>query len=452
MSAAITAAEAGASVLVLEKDASIGGNARWAEGFDLESRTFDGMRSNNAEGDPLLQRLLVDSFEDALTWLCERGVELIETKPGRFDYRQGQGPGGIAAFSKLRTALERAGGELAFERPLVRLVSDERGAVVGAAARGPGGDVEVRSAAVVLATGGFGNNVELKARYFGPAGAATRTYGSDHHDGDGLIAALAVGAAVSNGISVPTGGLVHPPPFEPPAGLFHLAVNGTPTSEPVPRNVQNFLLRPPAAWTTEPAILVNLRGDRYVDESLRYTLNGWKTTLQPLGIGFCIFDGPVHERHRAAHELALAHGAVIYRAETVEGLVAELRDWRATDSYHDGVNPARLLATIAEYNRAVAAGRGADLHPRRRDLGVPISTPPYHAIPVVQAIVDTAGCLQIDGDARVLDRARSPIPGLFATGADGGRPYTVEHGGLSNGLITGRRAGELAAQRAAAMR
>ena len=451
MSAAIDAAEAGVRVVVVEKDSALGGNSRWAAGYDLEAGDFDAMRRQNPDGDPTLQRVLVDSFDGSLNWLRSHGVELTEARPDRFEYRRGQGPGGIEAFAALRDALYRAGGELRLGVALTRLLADSNGEVVGACVRGSAGSDEIRGHAVVLATGGFGNSIDLKARYLGPAGSHTRTYGSDRHDGDGLLAALEVGAAVSSGITVPTGGLVFPPPFEPPVDLHHLEVVDRATSEPVPRNVQALMLRPPAAWCEEPAVLVNLRGERYVDESVRYTLNGWKTTCQPHGAGFCIFDSTVYERHAAAHELARAYGAVIYREDSLAALAERLRDWRATDSYHDGVDPHRFLATISSYNDAVRVGRGNELHPRRANIAAPIDAAPYYAAPVVQAVVDTAGCLRIDATARVLDRSGRPIPGLFAAGADGGRAYDIEHGGLSAALIFGRAAGREAARRAVAL-
>ena len=112
---------------------------------------------------------------------------------------------------------------------------------------------------------------------------------------------------------------------------------------------------------------------------------------------------------------------------------------------HEGVNPRRLLRTLAEYNAAARGQKLEDLWPPRRGGGRAIDQPPFYAAAVVQGVVDPAGGLRIDDAARVVDRGGRPIRGLFAAGADAGRAYTREHGGLAFGLIFGRRAGTNAA-------
>ncbi len=215
--------------------------------------------------------------------------------------------------------------------------------------------------------------------------------------------------------------------------------------EPVPSGVQRLSLRPPI-WGDEPSILVNLGGDRYVDESSRYTVIGWATTGQREGLGFCVFDHPLYVEFEETIEVARGWGARIVQADTVEELAARLAAWRATPSYNEGVNPRRLVRTLAEYNLEARGGRLHELWPPRREGGRPINRPPFYAAPVVQGVVDPAGGLRIDSDARVLDRGGRPIEGLFAAGADAGRAYTREHGGLAFGLIFGRRAGGNAAR------
>lgn len=454
MSAAVTAARAGADVVVVEKDRRIGGNARWAGGFDIESETYEGMRSDNPEGDPDLQRALVDDFPVALDWLRSMGVELIPDPdaPGRYNYFPHQGLGGIRMFSVLRRELEEHGGRLLLGTGLRSLRTDGSGAVVGAVCIGDGGAARLDAPATVLATGSFSRNTEMKIRYFGPYADRSSYYGSRHHDGDGILAALDVGASVSSGISVSTGGCVFAPPFEPPDDRREFLGGGsglTPEQrrmpEPVPSGVQRLSLRPPI-WGDEPSVLVNLDGDRFVDESSRYTVIGWATGRQREGVGFCVFDQPVYEEFAETIEVARGLGAWMMRADTTEELATGLAGWRRTPSYNEGVNPRRLLRTLAGYNAAARERELEELWPPRLGGGRPIDRPPFYAAAVVQGVVDPAGGLRIDADARVLDRGGRPIRGLFAAGADAGRAYTREHGGLAFGLIFGRRAGANAAQ------
>ena len=453
MSAAVSAARSGADVVVVEKDHRVGGNARWAGGFDIESDTYEGMRADNREGDPNLQQALVDDFPVALDWLRALGVQLIADpdSPGRCNYFPHQGLGGIRMFSLLRRQLEDHGGRLHLGTGLRSLRTDDRGVVAGAVCVSDDSAVEIDASATVLATGSFSRNTEMKVKYFGVHADRSSYYGSRHHDGDGILAALDVGASVSSGISVSTGGCVFAPPFEPPDDRHEFLGGGsglTPEQrrmpEPVPCGVQRLSLRPPI-WGDEPSVLVNLDGNRYVDESSRYTVIGWATGSQREGVGFCIFDHAVYADFAETIEVARGMGAWVIRADTVEDLAIGLAGWRRTPSYNEGVNPRRLLPTMAEYNAAARGGRLDELWPPRRGGGRPVNRPPFYAAPVVQGVVDPAGGLRIDADARVLDRAGRPIEGLFAAGADAGRAYTREHGGLAFGLIFGRRAGANAA-------
>ena len=453
MSAAVTAARSGADVVVVEKDQRVGGNARWAGGFDIESDTYEGMRADNPEGDPDLQQALVDDFPGALDWLRSLGVELTPDPDaaGRYNYFPHQGLGGIRMFSVLRSRLAEHSGRLLLGTGLRKLRTDDSGVVVGAVCISDDTAVEVDAPATVLATGSFSRNVDMKVKYFGVYADRSSYYGSRHHDGDGILAALEVGASVSSGISVSTGGCVFAPPFAPPddrreflGGGSGLTADQRRMPEPVPSGVQRLSLRPPI-WGDEPSILVNLAGDRFVDESSRYTVIGWATGRQREGMGFCIFDHPVYAEFAETIEVARGMGARIMRADTAEEMAVGLAGWRRTPSYNEGVNPRRLLRTLAEYNAAARDRRLEGLWPPRRGGGRPINRPPFYAASVVQGVVDPAGGLRIDAGARVLDRGGRPIRGLYAAGADAGRAYTREHGGLAFGLVFGRRAGANAA-------
>jgi len=228
ISAAATAARAAAVVVGVEQDRRIGGNAKWAGGFYIESDSYEGMRAGNPEGDPDLQQALVDDFPVALDWLRSLGVELVPDPdaPGRYNYFPHQGLGGIRLFSVLRRHLEEHDGRLLLGTGLRSLRTDDRGAVVGAVCMSDGTPVEAEAPATVLATGSFSRNVDLKVRYFGVYGDRGSYYGSRHHDGDGILAALDVGASVSSGISVSTGGCVFAPPFEPPDDRHESSVVG----------------------------------------------------------------------------------------------------------------------------------------------------------------------------------------------------------------------------------
>ncbi len=142
---------------------------------------------------------MVDDFPGALDWLRSLGVELIPDPdaPGRHNYFPHQGLGGIRMFSALCRKLEADGGRILLGTGFSRLRTGDRGEVVGAVCNSDRGVIDVDAAATVLATGSFSRNTELKVQYFGINGDRTSYYGSRHHDGDGILAALDVGASVA---------------------------------------------------------------------------------------------------------------------------------------------------------------------------------------------------------------------------------------------------------------
>jgi succinate dehydrogenase/fumarate reductase flavoprotein subunit len=258
---------------------------------------------------------------------------------------------------------------------------------------------------------------------------------------------------------MPSGACVFAPPFDPPDALdalgarvaldqggFSNDASCLATPVPVPAGVQRFLVRPPARGDL-PVVLVNLSGRRYVDESASYPEIAWCTAQQEEGSGFVLFDDAVYQQERFVLERAESWGARIVRADDLPTLARRLSEWDRTPSRSRGVDPLVVQETVGRFNAAVLAGQSAcdALHPPRRGNRVPLTAPPFYAAEVVRAVVDGVGGVRIDAQARVLDAAGSPVPGLFAAGADAGRPYDLEHGGLGHALVTGRVAGAQAA-------
>ena len=99
------------------------------------------------------------------------------------------------------------------------------------------------------------------------------------------------------------------------------------------------------------------------------------------------------------------------------------------------------------YNAAAEAGTGEDLTPSRPSNCVPLSTPPFYALPLRTAIFSNWGGVAIDTGARVLDSNRQPIRGLYAAfPTAGGLISEVYYGANSCAAITGRLAADSAAQ------
>ena len=153
-------------------------------------------------------------------------------------------------------------------------------------------------------------------------------------------------------------------------------------------------------------------------------------------------DVPLPERSRSragqAFANAVAAGAPTVTADTIEGLADGLAGM--------GVDRAGFLATIDEFDRAIAAGVGSSLPIPRRGSPIGLVEPPFRALAVRPGITFTLGGIDVDPELRVLDGDGRPIPGLFAAGADAGGTYDRGYmGGLVLGLVQGRAAGRSAA-------
>jgi hypothetical protein len=214
---------------------------------------------------------------------------------------------------------------------------------------------------------------------------------------------------------------------------------------------------PPGRWTavtqyaSGDALLVNERGERFLDESrsLADEIAPIEIVQQPRGRAFLLMDRRVYDDEplpgrspqpmRRNYDNAVAAGGRSVMADTLEGLADGLVSF--------GVSRHGLLATITDFNAAVAAGQGAWLRVPRTGSPFGLVEPPFRALAVRAGITFTLGGIDVDVGMRVLDRDGRPIRGLFAAGADAGGTYQGGYaGGLVLGLVQGRIAGAAAAR------
>lgn len=128
-------------------------------------------------------------------------------------------------------------------------------------------------------------------------------------------------------------------------------------------------------------------------------------------------------------------------AQTLAGLVDKIAEW--------GVDPEKLAHTLEQYAKVAGTGGGtADgifVSPSARAP----QTGPFYALMVQPSITFTFGGIRTNARGEALDGNGVPVPGLYAAGADiGGISNYGYAGGLAPGYISGRRAGESAAERA----
>ncbi|MCK8787760.1 FAD-dependent tricarballylate dehydrogenase TcuA [Roseomonas sp. NAR14] len=477
--AAIAGAEAGARVLVLERapEAESGGNSRFTGGTirfaydgleDLlplaeimpeerrrtdfgaypEAQFFDDMaRVTQNRTDPDLCETLVRQSRSTMRWLRAQGVR-FQPIYGRQTYTAedgtqrfwgglvleswGGGPGLVAA---LTARCRRLGVEIRYATRALGLLMDGatvRGVEVQGKPGSSGGRAAIPAAAVVLATGGFQANTEMRARYLGPGWDLATVRGSRFNTGDGIRMALAAGAASHGHWSG-----CHAVQWDfsaPPFG--DLAVGDQFQKHSYPYGV-----------------LVNAEGRRFLDEGadlrlFTYAKYGRRVLEQPGGFAWQVFDAAVAPLLRDEYRI---RQVTRVRADSLEELAGKL----------EGVDAAGFLAEIGAYNAAVRSDipfRPGEKDGRRTEgLAIPksnwanpISTPPFEAYQVGCGISFTFGGLRIDAGGRVLDELGAPIPGLYAAGELVGGLFYFNYpagSGLMAGAVFGRLAGTSAAAR-----
>lgn len=423
LASAARAVQGGASVVLAEKAPTVGGSAALA-GFLWTAPSEDVMRRVNPDGDPELGRRLVASYEPAIEWVQSLGVEVKDPVP-----LLGYGRGRQTDMAALLTTCERIvsgseRGELLLETTTERLLV-ENGRVCGAELVLASGERRtVRAAATVLATGGFGGDPDLRAELIHPLARDIPLRANVFSTGDGLRLGRAAGAA-----------------FGPPdAGFYgHLIPSRIPFEDP-------FEFVKLAFYHSEHSVLLNLRGERFVDETVGDHLNTMAVLEQPEARALLIADQRVHDQWMMGtpyvkgaetidrFALAYKRNARCAIAEDLDELLYLPDEW--------GYPAEASRDALAAFNRQCL--EGSPRPPRARDAE-PLVDPPYYVIEVIPAITFTFGGLRIDPEARVLDEQGRPIPGLLAAGADsGGVMVRAYVGGLVNALIFGLRAAETA--------
>jgi flavocytochrome c len=436
--AALTAAEGGATVLLLEKGARYGGSSVKAGGGMLFAGTDvqaeAGVEDNNeklrasilkagrGKCDPAPVQAYLDHQLDTFEFMRGHGVDFTLTMTG------------TDAISRMHAAAQGYAVKVMHEKFIAldnaeywpssaarRLIQDADGRVTAVVLEREGQELSVHASTVVLTSGGFARSREL-LETFAPAWADATKMGGVDNTGDGLRMAWAVGADVADMgyIEASFGASIKNYPD----------LSEDPTAEP-------RLLYP----NSQGAIIVNLDGKRFVDEDLNYKIISSICAKQPQGIGFQVFDDSMMNRSQPAptpadFKSALADGYVI-SADTVEQLAEKLQ-----------IDPATLRATIDAYNGYVDDGTDPEFGRPMNDYGVDrgghLDTAPYYAFPCRSGLTTTYCGVRVDERLRVIDVFGEPIEGLYAAGeiVGGFHGATYLSGtGLGKAGVFGRVAG-----------
>ncbi len=433
--AAMTAARQGARVALLEKQPSFGGSAALSAGMFWTAPTSDAYRARIPLGNHELGARLVGDYEGALAELRASGARVAaEPKRNIMTFGIGYSTDIHAILEWCRQEVRLAGGETLTGMTVVELTYDG-GSVTGVTARDADGRViRFDAPAVVLTTGGFQGARDELTRHIGPNADRLLLRSNPGSVGDGLRLARAAGSGGTTAMSTFYGHLL---PY--PVRRFE---------------AEDYL--PYSQYYSGSTVMVNLRGERFTDETKGDELLNQDVTFQPEARGILIFDEHVRTTEVIQEPfpglgsidrfaIAVDAGGTHAEAQTLDELVRKIAAW--------GVDQDNLSGTLKQYDAVAGQGGGTA-------LGVPVSpaarpprTGPFYALMVQPSITFTFGGVRTNSNGEALDHDDRPIPGLFAAGADiGGLSNYGYAGGLAPGYITGRWAGRAAAQRAAGTR
>lgn len=422
LTAALSAAQAGARVLILEKRDIIGGSTAMSSGLTAYAGTdeqlamgvedtIESMRDDIlATGKHKNDRALVDVYSreqlNTYHWLKGLGVKYghVHAASGQSVPRSHSTDPSAMVDTLLKRALE-LGVEILYEVRAFELITrDDK--VVGVRVEIHGAMHEVEAGAVVLATGGFSQNMELLER-FAPHMVHAVHGGAPGSEGDGLLMAWRIGADFRDTPYVKGTYGIYPYPDPRESGTGILAVY-------------------------KGAIAVNFAGRRYTNEEKPYKELGDDCLMQPEHITWQIFDQTVMDKDDPSVEIYWFSGrlatGMLEVADTVEELAAKLD------------MPVDVLTqTIEDYN-AACRGERPDTFGRTHlsgDVGTPtpIDTPPYYAFLSTASVLATYCGLSVTPETEVLNVYGEVIDGLFAAGE-------ITGGFHGAGYVTGTSVGK----------
>ena len=393
-------------------------------------------RTTNYRCDPDLAEVLVDGSRAALVWMKSKGVKFTPMYKGqsekigdRIVFYGGQvcmfWGGGAELSATLHKGLEEHQIPVLYNTTGLGLLT-EAGKVSGIIAEQNGVERKIKAKAIVLASGGFQADPEMRARYLGPGYELAKIRGTQHNNGLGIKMALDIGGRAWGHWSG--------------AHAVGWDLNAPPYGD---RVVGDGFQKHSYPYS----IMINADGKRFIDEGadfrhFTYAKYGHVVQQQPGMFAWQVFDNQMEHMLRDEYRIKQVTKVT---ADTIEELAEKL----------EGVNSKNFLETVAEYNKAVKTdvefnatildGRGTEgLNLPKSNWAHTIEKPPFQAYAVTCGVTYTFGGVKIDTQARVEHRQGYPIPGLYAAGEMVGGLFYFNYpsgSGLVNGAVFGKLAG-----------
>lgn len=404
--AAIEAKNNGAqNVIVIEKMAFAGGNTlisggeyaapnNWVQvkkGLKDSNDAFynDILKGGDNEGDPKLVRVLADNALSGAEWLKDYINMTFEDRQMFFGGHSverslvPQGATGVEMISKLLAKAEELNIPILYETPATELIVD-KGRVTGVKAVSEDKEYTfLTKNGVILATGGFGSNLEMRVKYNKDVDENILSTNTVGITGDGITMAEKIGAQLED------------MPF----------IQTYPTCDPI----SGALLYFGDVRLIGGSILINQEGKRFVEELERRDVISMAIKNQTGNAAYQFCDeaqvkiSGVAEHHEDEMNY-LFNNKLLVKADTIK----EVADFF-------GIDAAELEKTVAKYNQYAKDGK--DLEFNKRGKLTPFEGKgPFYIMKAVPAVHHTMGGVKIDENARVINTNGGVIKGLYGAG------------------------------------
>jgi fumarate reductase flavoprotein subunit len=388
--------------------------------FDsVELMELDTMIGGKGINDPELVETLCANSADAIDWLDEHGITLhnVSSFGGasvKRIHRPVNAEGktvsvGSYMIPLLQENCEKAGVKMMLDTTATEILTDANGAAVGVKATGASGEtVTVNAKAVVLASGGFGANLDMVVKYK-PELKGFMTTNAPGIQGQGIEMAEAIGAATVDMDQIQ----IHPTVEANTAALITEGLRG------------------------DGAILINEEGQRFIDEV------GTRDVVSAAEIA-----------QTGSYSWLVVDQAMVDASSVIQGYIK--KGYTVTGATYEelgkamGVDAAAFAETMDKWNGYVEAKNDPDFG--RTSFANPLNTAPYYAVKVTAGVHHTMGGLKINANTEVLNEKGEVIPGLFAAGeVTGGVHGANRLGGnaVADFTVFGRIAGAAASDYAA---
>ena len=388
--------------------------------FDsVELMELDTMIGGKGINDPELVETLCANSADAIDWLDEHGITLhnVSSFGGasvKRIHRPVNAEGktvsvGSYMIPLLEENCEKAGVKMMLDTTATEILTDANGAAVGVKATGASGEtVTVNAKAVVLATGGFGANLDMVVKYK-PELKGFMTTNAPGIQGQGIEMAQAIGAATVDMDQIQ----IHPTVEANTAALITEGLRG------------------------DGAVLINAEGKRFIDEV------GTRDVVSAAEIA-----------QTGSYSWLVVDQAMVDASSVIQGYIK--KGYTVTGATYEelgkamGVDAAAFAETMDKWNGYVEAKNDPDFG--RTSFANPLNTAPYYAVKVTAGVHHTMGGLKINANTEVLNEKGEVIPGLFAAGeVTGGVHGANRLGGnaVADFTVFGRIAGAAASDYAA---